>query len=149
MIALADYWMGRDVSHATELTDEIRHNAELTLTRVSAFVAAFAVDRERTGAPPLPIVVTSGWRPAAINAATRGAAKRSNHMRGLAIDLADPHGWLKGFAIAAECSALLAHQLWMEHPSATPTWCHLQIVPPASGRRVFFPFPSAAKVRTT
>jgi hypothetical protein len=29
--------------------------------------------------------------------------------------------------------------LWQEHPAATKGWCHLQIVPPRSGKRVFFP----------
>ena len=29
--------------------------------------------------------------------------------------------------------------LWLEHPSATKGWCHLQQVPPKSGRRVFYP----------
>ena len=28
--------------------------------------------------------------------------------------------------------------LWLEHPSATKTWCHIQTVPPKSGKRVYF-----------
>jgi hypothetical protein len=29
--------------------------------------------------------------------------------------------------------------LWIENPMWTPTWVHLQIVPPHSGRRIFVP----------
>ena len=29
--------------------------------------------------------------------------------------------------------------LWMEDPQWTPTWVHLQIVPPGSRRRVYIP----------
>jgi hypothetical protein len=29
--------------------------------------------------------------------------------------------------------------LWMEHPDKTPTWLHIQTVPPGSGNRVFWP----------
>jgi hypothetical protein len=29
--------------------------------------------------------------------------------------------------------------LWLEHPISTPRWCHVQTVPPKSGKRVFTP----------
>lgn len=31
------------------------------------------------------------------------------------------------------------HGLYREHPSATPTWCHLTTRPPKSGKRTFLP----------
>lgn len=31
------------------------------------------------------------------------------------------------------------HGLYREHPSATPTWCHLTTRAPASGKRTFYP----------
>jgi hypothetical protein len=39
----------------------------------------------------------------------------------------------------ANLAVLEELQLWLEHPDATPGWCHLQILPPRSGRRVFYP----------
>jgi len=39
----------------------------------------------------------------------------------------------------ANTDKLEAIGLWLEHPESTPRWCHVQIVPPASGKRVFRP----------
>lgn len=128
MITLADYWMGRDRTHAADLTAAIRASAEVTVERINRLLAAAKVSGK----------VSSGWRPPAINAGVKGAAKRSKHMTGQASDLADPKGDLGRWCLdnVAELERI---GLWLEHPSATPTWCHLQTVPPKSGRRVFHP----------
>lgn len=80
-------------------------------------------------------VVNSGWRPSSYNARI-GGAPHSNHITCKAVDLNDPFGGLKSL-ITAEL--LEKHDLAMEHPDATPGWCHLQTVLPASGRRIFKP----------
>jgi len=36
-------------------------------------------------------------------------------------------------------SKLEEYGLYREHPSTTPTWCHLTTRAPASGRRTFYP----------
>ena len=36
-------------------------------------------------------------------------------------------------------ASLASLGLWMEHPLATKGWCHLQVVSPRSGMRVFYP----------
>ncbi len=120
--------MGRDRLFAAELTDELQSNAALTLERANALLARAGMQRG----------VNSGWRPAAVNAAIPDAARRSKHMLCLAIDIDDDDGTLDAWCMA-HLSALAEIRLWLEHPSATPRWCHLQTVPPKSGNRVFYP----------
>ena len=129
MIALADYWMGRDKTHAADMTPEIRSNAADLVVRCNQLAAALSF--------PLPRV-SSGWRPPSVNAGVKGAAKRSNHMTGNAVDFADPDGKLDAWCLA-NLPTLERIGIWLEHPDATPNWCHLQRVPPRSGRRVFRP----------
>ena len=134
MITLHDYWMGRDTQYPRELTDEIIANAMRTIERTNLLLSYF---REATGDTENRHV-TSGWRPAAVNASTPNAAPRSKHMLGQAIDIADPEGDLDEWCLDTP-ELLKEIGLFQEHPSATKGWCHLQIVPPRSGRRVFYP----------
>jgi hypothetical protein len=141
MLTLRDYWMGRDAEYPLAMTPDIEHNAQTTVRLVNELLARAAEDDVRPHThPKTGTLVSSGWRPPALNAATPGAAFRSKHMTGEAIDLFDPEGdldeWLMG---AAGQLALTQVGLWMEHPSATKGWCHLQTKPPRSGRRVFYP----------
>lgn len=137
-ITIADYWAGRDLSFAADLTEEIRQNAEQTVTKVNLllFIAV------KAGVPLISTnknnLVNSGWRPPAINAATPGAAPLSRHMTGQAVDVSDPESSLAFWCLAnpAELEAL---GIWQENPAYTVGWCHLQTVAPRSGRRVFIP----------
>ena len=128
MITLADYFMGRDRSHAQELTDALRTNAAVVVERVNQFLRQAAC----------PGVVNSGWRPHTINASVPNASPRSKHLSCEAIDLDDPNDALDAWCLE-NLPVLERIGLWLEHPDATPGWCHLQIVPPRSGRRVFMP----------
>ena len=128
MISLADYFMGRDRQFPDELTNEMRANAEETVDKVNQLLAAFGQTRK----------VNSGWRPAAINKATPGAAKASKHMQCLACDLDDPEGDLDEWALEHP-DVLQEIGLWQEHPASTKGWAHFQTVPPKSGNRVFYP----------
>lgn len=128
---ISDYWMGRDKQYADALTREIELNAADLVGRCNMLAKELPF--------PLPRV-TSGWRPPAVNAGVKGAAKRSNHMTGNAADFA-------GVEMARWCfdnlPILERIGLWLEHPDATVGtnggWTHLQRVPPRSGRRVFRP----------
>jgi hypothetical protein len=120
--------MGRDRSHAHELTDELRTNASRVVERINEFLRHAACAG----------VVTSGWRPHAINAVVPNASPRSKHLSCEAIDLDDPNDALDAWCLD-NLAVLESIGLWLEHPDATPGWCHLQIVPPRSGRRVFMP----------
>lgn len=129
MLALTDYWMGRDEKYPEAMTPEIEANATDLLNRVNALLSDFGEDR----------AVNSGWRPPQVNASTPNAAPKSKHMLGLAVDLADPEGDLDDWCSDNNGERLKSYGLWMEHPAATKSWCHLQSEPPKSGRRVFYP----------
>lgn len=87
--------------------------------------------------------VTSGYRTAKHNAEVDGA-KNSAHLYCMAADFEDFSGDLKRFIKAdveksptKESEVLKSCGLWMEEPSATPTWIHLQIRP--AKKRIFKP----------
>lgn len=101
---------------SSELTDEIKKNANTLLTLVNALLTDLAVD-------PMP-KVSSGFRPSSVNSALPNAAKRSLHMTGLAIDLADEDNNLDKL-IQVKPELLDKYELWLEHPDATDRWTHL------------------------
>ena len=129
MISLADYWMGRDKRYPASWNEDIEAHAVDLLSRVNSLLAVFGEDR----------AVNSGWRPPEVNSATPNAALKSKHMTGNAVDLADPEGDLDDWCSENDGSRLIQYGLWMEHPAATKGWCHLQNLPPKSGKRVFYP----------
>lgn len=126
--------MGRDKTYAAELTDVIRMNAAVTVDRVNQLLTAFYASQPdgsyRT--------VNSGWRPPEVNAGTSGAAVNSKHMTGQACDLSDDDERLDSWCLTNP-GVLARIGLWQESPQSTPRWCHVQIVAPASGNRVFIP----------
>lgn len=140
-ITLEDYLMGRGEMYPEELTDEIRGNAEKTVALVNALLAVIETEGVPLEAnPKTGSLVSSGWRPPQINGQTKNAAVRSKHMTGEACDLYDPEGAIDDFLMTeAGQNALTALGCYIEHPSATKGWSHCQIIPPRSGRRVFYP----------
>ena len=69
---------------------------------------------------------------------TPAAVPDSPHIAGAACDLYDPHEALDAWCMA-HGEVLVALGLWLEHPDCTEGWCHVQIVPPPCGSRVFRP----------
>lgn len=132
MITIADYFMGRDACYPGECTDEIRENAAETVKRVNKLLEHAAKDGIVANK------VVSGWRPKAVNDATKNAAKVSNHLLAKAVDIADPERRLAQWLVKNK-SVLSLTFLWAEDPRWTPTWLHLQIVPPASGKLIYIP----------
>jgi hypothetical protein len=131
--------MNRDKLYSYELTEEIIENAKSLLARVNKLMFVLAnYQVELEVHPKTKSLVSSGWRPPQVNADTRGAAPKSKHMSGLAVDIYDPEGEIDSFCMT-NLDKLEKLGLWMEHPSATKGWCHLQSVPPRSGNRVFYP----------
>lgn len=123
MITVDDYLMGRKGG----LTFELMENALDTVEKVNLLLAAFGETRK----------VSSGYRPPEVNAKV-GGAKKSNHMLCKACDLADLDGSLDKWCMENQ-EKLAEIGLWLEHPSKTQGWCHVQTVPPKSGNRVFYP----------
>lgn len=140
MISLSDFYMGRDVTHAAELTPAIEMDATETVRRVNLLLAAMAADGVTPGVDlATKTAVASGWRPALVNASTPNAAKASKHMLGQACDIRDtPDRELCRWALAHQ-EVLMELSLWCERPQWTPTWLHCQILPPNSGHRFFIP----------
>lgn len=65
-------------------------------------------------------------------------AKNSKHKDGRAVDIFDPKRQFASWCMA-HLSELEKRDLYMEDPRWTPTWVHLQDVPPGSGKRVYVP----------
>jgi hypothetical protein len=59
-------------------------------------------------------------------------------MLGQAVDIEDNDGLLDAFC-KQNIGLLEQLELWLEDDAATPSWCHIQCVPPRSGRRFFIP----------
>jgi hypothetical protein len=76
---------------------------------------------------------------------TSDGAKNSAHKEARAVDDYDPKNdfddWLTLFdkEDGRYNEKLEKNGLYREHPSTTPTWCHLTTRAPASGKRTFYP----------
>lgn len=121
---------GKDLrkDYGADYTPQILQNATMLLQAVNALLADLGI---------ISITLNSGWRPPSYNASI-GGAKNSAHCTGEACDLADSTGQLKQKLIDKP-EILIKHDLYMEDPSATRTWCHLQTRATRSGKRVFKP----------
>jgi hypothetical protein len=136
MITEKQFWQGRDTQYASQLTETIRANAKETIRRANKLLEMFYAVYPKA----VPRDSNSGWRPAAINAATKGASGTSWHMFGKACDINDDDEQLDNWLMTPEGqAALVACELWHEHASKTPRWAHVQTVAPKSQRRTFYP----------
>lgn len=139
MLTLADYWMNRDSKFRCEWTQQIQANGAETVRRINLLVPLWLADGIELEASGNGFGAwASGWRPALINAGVPNAAPKSKHMMALAGDVFDPDGVIDEWNMD-HLAELETAGLWMEHPSATKSWSHLQSVPPRSGNRVFYP----------
>jgi hypothetical protein len=140
-ITLGDYLMGRDAIYPDDFTLAVMANAEKTVKLVNSLLAVMVAEGMKLEAHPVSqSLVSSGWRPPQINRQVKGAAPKSKHMTGEAVDLYDPEGDIDNFLMSGQGQRVLASLgLYIEHPSATKSWSHIQIVPPRSQQRVFYP----------
>lgn len=122
-ITEAEYLMGRDA--AAPLTPDMYKNMQKLLIALNLL-------RDLYGKP---MVVSSGYRPAAQNAAANGA-KQSAHLTCQACDFVDKDRKLVQWCLR-NLDILEQAGLYMESPVNTPTWVHLQTRAPRSGKRVF------------
>lgn len=117
--------------HGYTTTPEIDANLSVLLERLNKVRVAWGN----------PMTVTSGLRSESQQEALikSGAsnAHKSKHLIGAAADIADEDGfkdWVK-----ASMSLMEEIGFWFEDFDHTPGWVHFQILPPASGSRVFIP----------
>lgn len=135
IISLDSYLMGRDKQFPEEFTKEILLNSTILLEKVNSLLWNLQVKKAE---------VSSGWRPAAINAATANAAKKSLHMQAKAIDIKDDKGQTLANKILTKPDLLISLDLWLEDPAATrgknTNWVHLDFgVRPNRPLRMFKP----------
>lgn len=121
------YWDGKDIKYANDLTSDVDANATKLLEAVNTFLTNYR---------PI-IIISSGWRPKSYNTKI-GGAPSSNHITGLAIDIKDTDNSVFKYVLK---NLDLAQQLglYFEHKNFTPTWVHIQLVRPKSGKRIFVP----------
>ena len=119
MINLNDYLTSsgkyKDRANSEECTKEVKDNAVILLNKVNQLLKELGIDN---------VVLSSGFRTSASNSATPNAAKKSLHMSGKAVDIADPKHEI-AHKILARPDLLTKYVLWMEDIAATPGWCHL------------------------
>jgi hypothetical protein len=122
-VSLEQYYMGRDKQFPSELTPELKQNAKRLLETVHNLLADLAWST--------PVKVSSGWRPQAVNAKVKGAAKKSLHQMCLAVDLMDDKTQTLGKLILSRPELLEKHGLWLEDLGATKgkftNWVHLDL----------------------
>lgn len=121
-ITIEQYFMGRDKQFPQELTEEVLNNAVILLEKVNAILLELKISTAK---------VSSGWRPAAINANVANSAKKSHHMTGKAIDIFDDKQQSLATKILSQPDLLKKYDLWLEDPSHTQgkntNWVHLDI----------------------
>jgi hypothetical protein len=136
-ITVEDYLMGREKLYPC--SPELREHAAVTVGKVNSLLAVLEAEGVPLEAhPKTQTIVSSGWRPPQINSQVKGAAPRSKHMTGDACDLYDPEGDIDEY-LMEHPDVLLSLGIFIEHPSATKGWCHIQTIGPRSGRRIFYP----------
>ncbi len=126
MISRANYLMGRDVKWP--LTVE----QEMDMHKLLAAVQGLFTDFQGE------IKISSGYRPAAINAQVPNSAKKSAHMSCQAVDLYDPSANLAHYLLD-NMSLLEQWDMYLEDPAYTVGWVHVQTRRTRSGKRVFKP----------
>lgn len=123
MITRAEILRGREVEFP--LTPELEENLYRLLEAVNKLRALYGE----------PMFVSSGYRPGHYNKDAGGAAK-SSHLTCEAVDFSDPTGKIKSWILSNK-QVLELCGLYMENPTRTVGWVHLQIRPTAG--RIFQP----------
>lgn len=128
-ITLKEILMGR--AEYKDLSQECQANVMDLLEAVNKIRTAYGK----------PMTVSSGYRPAAANAAAGGSSK-SSHMTCQAVDFADPKGdlrkWvLENLQLFKDAGVFLEDMRW------TPTWVHMQIR--KASKRIFIPYADQKK----
>lgn len=129
MISMDELLMGRQKFN--DLTDEQKKNAKILLDRINQVRAAYGK----------PMKVNDGIR--RVQDTPPNGAKASKHLIGAAVDIDDDDTLFMWKWCLANLELLKKIGLYMEDPRWTHgkvgTWMHFQIVPPASGKRIFVP----------
>lgn len=137
MISIDDYFAGYPGNK--DITDDIRLSAQAMLDKVNQLLDRAQDDGIVTEVNPktksrISGSLNGGWRPLACPV----GALNSKHKSGHAVDVYDPDNDLDDWC-GRNIDALEELGLYLEAEKHTPGWCHIQDIPPASGRRFFIP----------
>ena len=136
MITLSDYF-GVWKNHK-DLTDEVRINALMLLKKVNALIVDYGAKtgNDLSVNPKTKSFVSGetggGFRPQDYPV----GASKSSHKVGMGIDIYDRDDKLKNWLVKNK-EFLVKHELYMENPSFTDSWTHLQSRP--TKNRIFTP----------
>lgn len=100
-----------------EVTPDLIKAATILLDKVNKLLTDLGIQS---------VIVSSGFRPASVNAGIANAAKKSLHMSGMAIDLEDSDGSLDELIDDSDV-LLKKYGLWQEKMEFTKGWCHLDM----------------------
>lgn len=114
--------------HSYPTTQEQSENLNTLLQILNTIRAAYGK----------PMIITSGLRSEADQARINPSAPKSKHLLGQAADVSDKDGSFWAWCMD---NMHLMEQLdvHFESKDSTPTWTHIQTVPPKSGKRIFLP----------
>lgn len=126
-------------AHSKDLTDARKQNAAMLLNVVNAAIAHM----QKKGVvfkinPKTETQISGNTEGGFRQQGTTTGKKFSAHKEGMAVDIFDPDNSIDQY-ITAHPEVLDIFNLYREHPSATPGWCHLSTRAPKSGRRTFYP----------
>jgi uncharacterized protein YcbK (DUF882 family) len=124
---LKDYLKDRDVKYPKDFAP-YKDNADRTVLVLNKFLANY----------PGQLVISSGFRPAALNNSVKGAATKSNHITCQACDFQDLDLKLWKYVLD-NLDLAKALGIYFEDKRWTSSWVHMQIVPSASGKRIYIP----------
>lgn len=128
MITKDELLNGRDKTFPQEYTQQISDNLDDLLVKINKVREAWGKSMR----------VTSGWRPASINSMVKGAAPKSAHCTGNAVDIYDPDGSLMEWVLQ-NLQLMTDLGLYMEDFRYTPNWVHFGDIAPKSRKRIFVP----------
>lgn len=111
-----------------QLPDDMKKNINMLVPKVNDVIELFGQYR----------AINSGYRTPEDQARINPSAPQSKHLVCAAVDLEDKDRKLMSWCLS-HLDILTRLGLWMENPTKTPTWIHLQCLPPKSGNRIFNP----------
>ena len=125
-ISVEEYLMGR--IKVEELTPEQVGNMNTLIPKINTLLERYK----------RPLEMNSGFRTEEEQMRINPKAPKSKHTECAAIDIGDKDHNFR-YWVLMHLDYLIELGLYMEDPSHTPTWVHLQCIPPKSGKRIFIP----------
>ena len=136
-VSLADY-LGNYQNHP-DATNDRRDNASNLLKSINALIAEAVLNGVVLAKNPMTQTYISGnqnggFRPQDCQV----GAPKSSHKEGTGADIADRSRALGKWCLKNP-EILKKHNIYIEHPEATPNWVHMTNRPPKSGKQIFYP----------